>query len=476
MKNRKVIIGAIVLCLVIVLSVGTYAYWVVTKSQEGTNKILGGCLKITMADASSGITLDKTWPIDNFEGMQLEGYTFKVTNECDKPQDYRIDLDRLTEETGQTAMSNEYLATLLDYGVPTVYSELSREQTTENGVKEKRVLGYDTVMGKSTNTHTLRLWIDKSSPVTEQGTSFISQVKINAGQGIEKYYTPAECFTFDAATGSITAYDATCGGTDVVIPYEIGGVAVTQIGNLSFKEKGLTSVEFPKSVTTLGTGSFQSNPNLEKIIFRDGLVSIGTNSFSASTSSSTLGKLSFVSFPKTITTINGAAFRYNSLEQVVIPDSVTGNLPSVFFGNMIKKFKLGSNVDWSKCSNLFTLNEIEEVIVPDNVTVIGSSMFRNNPIKTIKFGSGVNTIKTSAFENSVEGKYKNENYLTEVFIPSNITNIEISAFGTAPSDVIIRTERTKEDFLANVATGTTPGYLWYGNAKVISSDGLLIYE
>ena len=103
-----------------------------------------------------------------------------------------------------------------------------------------------------------------------KGSTFLSKVQISAGQGIEKYYTPEECFTFDASTGSITAYDVSCGGTDVVIPYEITpadateAVAVTQIGASAFKEKGITSVEFPRSVTTIGTTSFKKNPTLEK--------------------------------------------------------------------------------------------------------------------------------------------------------------------------------------------------------------------
>ena len=82
-----------------------------------------------------------------------------------------IDLDRLTESAGAKEMSNEYLATLLDYGAPVVYSDLETYETTEEGVKEKRVIAYDTVMGKSENTHTLRLWIDEESPVSEQGST-----------------------------------------------------------------------------------------------------------------------------------------------------------------------------------------------------------------------------------------------------------------------------------------------------------------
>ncbi|MBO5096311.1 MAG: hypothetical protein J6B98_05505, partial [Bacilli bacterium] len=95
MKNKSLIIGAIVLSLVVLLATGTYAYWTLTRSQDGANTLIGGCLNVDITVESAGINLEKTWPISDFDGMQLEGYTFTVTNYCDTPQDYRIDLDRL---------------------------------------------------------------------------------------------------------------------------------------------------------------------------------------------------------------------------------------------------------------------------------------------------------------------------------------------------------------------------------------------
>ena len=488
MKNKSLIIGGIVLSLMIVLSIGTYAYWTITRSQDGENTLIGGCLSIDISEEGEAISLDKAWPISDFEGMQLEGYTFKVTNDCEEPQDYRIDLDRLVDSEGRKEMSNEYLTTLLDYGVPVVYSELETGESTEEGIQEKRVLAYDTVMGGETNEHTLRLWIDETSPVEEQGSQFLSKVQINAGQGIEKYYTPEECFTFDSANGSITAYDETKTGctTDVVIPYEIGGEAVTQIGNYAFKEKGLTSVEFPRSVTTTGVHSFSLNPTIKKIVFKDGLLSIGGMCFAAVTTPpvEVYGKLEFVMFPETLTSIGQNSFVHNSLKQVVIPDSVTRGIGLAFKGNWIKNVKIGTGVDWKLSSSAFLLNEIEELIIPDHVTTYVGTMFSNNPIKKIVIGKGLTSLPMDAFNNdggmsnSVypnRNVYEDEMFIKEVYIPANIIKIGDEAFSTATSDIIIRTERTKEDFLANV-TISTIGFRWYGDAQVISSDGLLIYE
>ena len=366
--------------------------------------------------------------------------------------------------------------------------QTEREETTDEEVKEKRVLAYDTVAGKvgdtpGSNTHTLRIWIDEESDIEDQGSTFLSRVEINAGQGIEKYYTKEECFTFES--GSITAYDETCGGTDVVIPYEIDGVAVTQIGANAFKEKGLTSVEFPRSIIKTGIHSFSLNPTIEKVLFKDGLLSIGAFSFAADISApiDTYGKLEFVMFPETLTTMDQNSFLHNSLKQVIIPDSVTSGIISVFRGNRIKNYKIGTGVDWSKASSAFSLNEIEELIIPDHVTSFVGAMFSNNPIKKIVIGKGLTSLPDNAFNNNGglnnstypnRDLYEDKMFIKEVYIPANIIDIGMQAFSNATSDVIIRTERTKEDFLANVTTSTA-GFRWYGDAQVIDCNGEPIY-
>ena len=71
--------------------------------------------------------------------------------------------------------------------------------------------------------------------------------------------TPEMYFTFDSTTGTITGYDI-AGGLDVVIPSTISGIAVEHIGFEVFKEKYLTSVIIPDSVTSIVYFVFASNP------------------------------------------------------------------------------------------------------------------------------------------------------------------------------------------------------------------------
>ena len=166
---------------------------------------------------------------------------------------------------------------------------------------------------------------------------------------------------------------------------------------------------------------------------------MGVNGFSASTGNddTTRGLLKFVKFSETLTTIQSVAFRGDSLKQVIIPDNVTSLSQQRHFAyNQIKDIKLGKGL-----------------------TYIGSSVFSNSDL---------------AGEHDYPVRV---NYLKEVFIPQNVIEIPTTVFATATPDVIIRTERTKEDFLASVTTMANDGeYSWRGQVQVISSDGLYIYE
>ncbi|MDN3139750.1 leucine-rich repeat domain-containing protein, partial [Enterococcus faecalis] len=104
--------------------------------------------------------------------------------------------------------------------------------------------------------------------------------------------TPEGAFTVSG--GVITGYDATLGGTDVVIPDSINGIPITTIADSAFSNKGLTSVTFPNTVTRINRLAFDNNP-----------------------------ALSNVQLPSNLTTIGMGAFRECGLTNVVIPDSVT---------------------------------------------------------------------------------------------------------------------------------------------------------
>ena len=75
---------------------------------------------------------------------------------------------------------------------------------------------------------------------------------------------------FDKTRGAITDCDKSV--TEAVIPSEIDGIAVTEIGNFAFSGcKKLKSITIPVGVTELGCGVFQSCSGLQNVEIPDGV-------------------------------------------------------------------------------------------------------------------------------------------------------------------------------------------------------------
>ncbi len=134
-------------------------------------------------------------------------------------------------------------------------------------------------------------------------------------------------FTFDPATGTITAYTGTL--TDVVIPETIGGVTVTTLGKNSFLKKGLTSIVFNEGLEVIGEGAFSGNATLSSADFPSTLRRIEKGAFILAGFTSVelnegleyLGQYAFsnnkqllsINLPSTLTKIDNLVFNGSSL-------------------------------------------------------------------------------------------------------------------------------------------------------------------
>ena len=187
LRDKKIVFGLIaVLSLVLVLIGVTYAYWLVTKAQTNSNIISTACLDITLDIEANDISLSNQYPLSDEEGMALTPYTFTVTNNCNTSVDYQVALEAIGDET--SSISASALKVALDDNV-SLLSSKSMVLTTISGAYVSHKLGMGRLAASgndgSSVTHSLRIWIDESAPISEANKIFQSKISVTIGQGIE---------------------------------------------------------------------------------------------------------------------------------------------------------------------------------------------------------------------------------------------------------------------------------------------------
>ena len=287
-----------------------------------------------------------------------------------------------------------------------------------------------------------------------------------------------QCYTYTETETEVTlkGYKPIC-GSDVIVPGAIDGKRVTEVGDRSFYNKGLTSVYVPYTVKTIGQLAFMQN-KLTSVTLSEGLKTISyaafyINNLTEVTVPSTVeiigvigfskNSISKLSLPLNLKSIGNEGFRYNELTdaiEVLVPGPNTTIGSSAFYDNKIpvndlfwyKKNSDGSTDytvllgylgEYAKFSdNKFiipgskkgiALKEINDrafynqkalkgwsVVIPDSVTRIGQLSFMDTEIASVKLPSSLKSVEYAAFFN---------NKITEVVVPKGAETIGVLAFG-----------------------------------------------
>lgn len=135
----------------------------------------------------------------------------------------------------------------------------------------------------------------------------------------------------------ITAYDIS-GGLSIVIPTQIDGKTITELGQDSFRGLGLNSVVIQEGITRISGNSFHSN-NLTSVSIPNSVTTIWHNAFNAN-------KITSVSFGTGLSNIKAGAFSNNYITSVSLPPSVktVGNGAFAYGSNFITSITIGSDV------------------------------------------------------------------------------------------------------------------------------------
>lgn len=262
-------------------------------------------------------------------------------------------------------------------------------------------------------------------------------------------------FTYATNSGGITITGYTGPGGGVIIPTNINGLPVTDIGEEAFSGTySLTSVSIPQGVTNIDEAAFQFCRNMTAIIIPCSVTNIGDYAFLDCTG------LTQVTLPDTLAHLGGDAFLNTGLTNVTIPASVMsiGSSSSSYYYGDVSAFQechhlLAIVVDpqnqFFSSLNGVLFDKSREILLDHPCGILGS----------YQIPAGVTDIGLSAFNLNTN--------LTSITIPGSVTNFGPYAFEGTSNLTSIYFEGnapTGGEFLrgANTMAYYLPGTLGWG--------------
>ena len=239
-KRRIILTGIIVMLLITLVIAGTYALWQVTKSQSGVNTLTSSCLNINFSDNGDGIALNNTFPTPDSEGIKGSGYQFTVTNNCNNDISYSVNLEALTNSTNTNYIDESNIKIALDNKVGralTKYETVNVKKEANARFDKELYVG---VLGTSekdkSKTHSIKMWMDENTPMTEQNKVFDSKVVVVASQtqkGIKE--SSEDCFLI-GSNGLLGYYNNYKCGENIIVPETIKGITPKNMINPAFQK------------------------------------------------------------------------------------------------------------------------------------------------------------------------------------------------------------------------------------------------
>ena len=317
------------------------------------------------------------------------------------------DVTRQVQETQRQSTDDSQATSLPETPTTSPSSEVS-SNTSSDSVNEEAGQETPTQDDSQMQTETEN---SESSTVSDDSTAMASDSNTSKTSEVARTKaTPTPDDAFTVSGGVITGYDATLGGTDVVIPDSINGTPITTIADSAFSNKGLTSVTFPNTVTRIDRLAFDNNPNLTNVQLPSNLTTIGMGAFREC-------GLTNVVIPDSVTTLDSYAFYWNKLTDVTIGSGVSYISTFAFANNPLVNVNLGNVTRIG--AQAFTGTTINELVVPATVQRIERQAFENANINKLVLTEGLSYIGEAAFRNSM---------FQTLELPNSVTTIEKRAF------------------------------------------------
>ena len=101
-KNKKIIIISILIIILILIGIA-FAYLTTTLHGEEEYMVRAGSLGLRLEEGNE-LTLSSQIPLEDADGMSLDGFNFSLINEGEIATDFTIYLDDIELNEGETRM------------------------------------------------------------------------------------------------------------------------------------------------------------------------------------------------------------------------------------------------------------------------------------------------------------------------------------------------------------------------------------
>ncbi len=280
--------------------------------------------------------------------------------------------------------------------------------------------------------------------------------------------------------GTITIRKYVGNDQNIIIPSEINGKQVTEIGDVAFAGcDSLINVTIPDSVNKISRNAFRSCKNLESVTIGNGVEQIGDYAFllcenliniNIGNNVKQIGDMAFygcteltsVTLPDSVTSIGEQAFvDCKKLTSIIIPSSVTeigiyalgyidtfipdagGGLVQTDFTIMgvtdsaAEKYADENGLDFLAIDEIQTNDFIYEINEDDSITITGYNGNDGNVVIPSEIdGKKVTAIKDEAFDEF--------DSITSITIPDSVTSIGEDAFFACENLTSINVEQNNE--------------------------------
>ncbi len=177
-KRLKILLCVIGIFLVtsILISI-SYAYYIFNVSQSGSNAITTDCFRVTYTDFNI-INLDEQVPLTDEEAQELTPYHFTISNVCNYPVDYSLNIETLEGSTMDSGAIKVKIDSSRPKNLGTIDDNDSSTFINENAINSK-TLQTGTIKANDYRYQRMIIYIDENSTVEQSANkSFLSKLVV----------------------------------------------------------------------------------------------------------------------------------------------------------------------------------------------------------------------------------------------------------------------------------------------------------